>query len=193
LSLLGLVIPWWGRWVALAVLISSAAAFGAAKMYEHDQAKYDEREAAIKAAGDKQNELTQQAIALHQHLKELADAETQTLREQRDRAQFAANQRLRDDTNRRFVPAATPGPAGPARICTTPDQFDRAIRTAVEGLQHGLATSFLAACGTAVDVATVGADWSRQVEALRKHGKPKPTPPVAPADDGWGKFVPVRR
>lgn len=59
MSALLALVPWWGRAIAILAVLAAAVAFGAVKMHEHDQAKYDALNLAyasfkadVKAKGD---------------------------------------------------------------------------------------------------------------------------------------------
>ena len=162
MNLLGMIVPWWGRWAALLALVLAAAAFGAAKMHQHDQAKYDAREAAIKAAALKQNELTLKQTALFQTYKESADEEALHLREARDRAVFDANRLRLAASHTRLVPTAPSGAQGSGRICYSPDQLDREISAALDDAAgEDLQDAALGQHG--IDVATVARDHAQAV------------------------------
>lgn len=61
--MLGLIVPWWTRWAVLAVALVAAAAFGAARMHAHDQARYDALEAQFEEFKDKTAALGREAKA----------------------------------------------------------------------------------------------------------------------------------
>lgn len=162
MNLLGLVIPWWGRWAGIALAFVAAAGFGAAKMHAHDQAKYDAREAEIKAAAEKQNALNQQIIAAHIHQKELSDVQADKMRLERDAAVFAANRRLRELASTRLVPAVSPGPKGSGRICYAADELDRKVREALgEAAAEDVGDAAIGQAG--VDAASLCRDWANRL------------------------------
>lgn len=151
--------PMLWRLGAYLVLFLAGLGIGAAKMHESDQAKYDALEAGVKAAGDKQNELTQKAIALHNQLRHSADEEADRLRAERDRAVFDANRLQHAAASRRLLPAPAAGTQGPARLCYPADQLDQQIGAALdEAAGEDLGDSAVGQAG--VDIAHVCHDYA---------------------------------
>lgn len=159
--MLGLLIPWWGRWAAIGVAMLASAAFGAAKMHQHDQEKYDAREVQFKLAGERQVELTQQVIVTHQRLRELSDADAERMRLERDAAVFAANRLRLANADRRIVPSAPTGAAGGNRVCFSREELDRGLRAAIQRLQ-GRALANAAEGQRSADVAVTCREWVKR-------------------------------
>lgn len=139
MSWLGLVLPWWARWAALGVAMVAAAAFGAAKMHQHDQKAYDALSAAyagfkaeVAAAGKAQNDRAA-AIAAHDEL----------LKEEADDDHEAALAKLRADVDRLrarrssggILPPAAPGAPSPDRATFSRAELERALRDLDAGVQ----------------------------------------------------------
>lgn len=130
------ILPWWWRWALLAVVIVASMAFGAAKMHEHDQVKYDKLEVeyskfkggveaiGVQAQADTKakeaKDKTRKETADHENLRTIADLNS-------------AITRLRDDADRTrggFVPGAPAGSSRADLAC-----FDRpALESAVRDL-----------------------------------------------------------
>lgn len=126
IAALGFIPSWAWRWIAIFAVAAAAGWACYLKGEAHVQEQFDQFEAAVKAAGDKQNQLTQATIKAHQQLKELSDAEAKT-READLTAELAAT-RVRLDAARSstsILPKSSPGADGNKRICAARDVFDR--------------------------------------------------------------------
>lgn len=162
------IIPAWAwRWLSILLVLVGAFAAGAAKMHEHDQAKFDEFEAAVKAAGDKQNALTEQTIAAHKTLKEISDAEAKTAAVERD----LATVKLRDIQSAvagvSLLPPSAAGAPGSNRICFAADVLDRGLREAVARASDRLVA--IAQSGQlGVDTAVVCRAWAVAISQTPK-------------------------
>lgn len=130
--MLGLVPPWWTRWAVLGVALLAAAAFGAAKMHAHDQARYDALEAKFEAFKDSAAALGREAKAAaaareatDKTRKETADAENSAAL-----ATLAADiQRLRNARPRGgFLPAPGPAARSPDAVSFQRAELERALR-----------------------------------------------------------------
>lgn len=141
MSLLLAVVPWWGRIVAVAAVLVAAAAFGAVKMHEHDQARFDALQAQysafvdkVRATGLEAKKAAEAKEKSDKERKEKSDAENTELRANNT----ALAKRLRDERARsRFVPAAAPGSTSPDRACFGRSELERALQRldeAVSGL-----------------------------------------------------------
>ena len=133
--MLGLLIPWWGRWAALAVLILASMAFGAAEMRKHDNARYDVLavkfntfKSQVATAGMEAQAKAKAQAAADKRAKEQADNENQkTITSLRTDIK-----RLRDSSARgSYVPAAPAGAVRPGLACFDRPQLERAIRDLV--------------------------------------------------------------
>jgi hypothetical protein len=163
LSLLGFVVPWWGRWLAIAGILAAAAAWGAAKMHAHDEREFDAYREEVKLAGDRQNELTQQITAAQAQLKEISDAEWKTKHDAAVGALAAARLRLAAGRDRRLVPAAPSRAGGGDRLCLSRDQLDRGLREAVGRLQQR-ALAVAAEGQRGIDIAGTCSSWARGLQ-----------------------------
>ena len=160
---LALVPSWAWRWVAI---VGVSIAFGVVcymKGREAVQEKFDDYKAEVKAAGDKQNALTQQAIQAHQQLKEIADAEAKTALAERD----AATLRLRDIQGAiagvSLVPAPAAGSASGNRVCFASDILDRRLHNALAAASDRL--NRIAQSGQqGIDVGVVCRNWAMSLK-----------------------------
>jgi hypothetical protein len=154
------IVPWYYRWGAVALLFVAAAGFGAAKMHEHDQEKFDAFEAKVKAAGDRQNELTQQIIAIHKQEAEDAQAKAVKATRDRDAAVATSNKLLDAAASGRIVSAPRSGSGSDKRICFTDrDELDRGISERFARLSSRVIGAIQKA-GGGVDVALLCHDWA---------------------------------
>ena len=155
------LIPWWGRWLAIGGLFASVAGWAAIKMHEHDQRIFDEYEDKVKAAGDRQNELTHQIILVHKQAKENADAQAKQFALARD----AALARLRVAQARSgsgVLPTPPAGTVSSNRVCFAADQLDRGIRESL-GRVQARALALAAEGQRGVDTAIVCRSWAVSV------------------------------
>lgn len=161
-AILGLIPSWLWRWLAL---IAVAAAFGWTcylKGEAHVQEQFDAFEAQVKAAGDRQNELTQQTIKVHKLLQENADAQAQTATASRDAAMLRVRALESAAASSRILPAPAPGTASGNRICFAADQLDRGIRVSLAAAQERFAA--IAQSGQrGVDTAVVCSAWAKSL------------------------------
>lgn len=132
-----MIAAWWTRWAVLAVALVAAAAFGAAKMHAHDQARYDALEAQFEAFKDKTAALGREAKAAAV-AKEAADKKRKEDADAENTAALAALAdtigKLRSRPGRGVLPAGPASPGGADVAC-----FDRpAIERAYGGLVAGL-------------------------------------------------------
>ena len=158
-AVLGLIPSWVWRWIAIAAVASAAGWACYLKGEEKVQGAFDEYKVAVKAAGDRQNELTRQTIAAHKQLQESSDAQAQAAATARDAALARVRALQSAAARSRIVPAAPAGAAGGDRICFAREELDRGIRAAFARLsQRSLANAEEGQRG--VDVATVCRDWA---------------------------------
>jgi hypothetical protein len=158
--MMALIPAWAWRWIAILLVLIGAFAAGAAKMHAHDQAKFDEFEAAVKEAGDKQNALTDQTIAAHKSLKEISDAEAKTLAAERD----VATVKLRDIQSAiagvSLLPPSAVSAAGSNRICFAADILDRGLRETVARASERIIA--IAQDGQrGIDIAVTCREWAK--------------------------------
>ena len=158
-AVLGLIPSWAWRWIAIAVVAAAAGWTCYLKGEEKVQAQFDDYKAQVKAAGDRQNELTRQTIAAHQQLQEIADAHAQTAAADRDAALARVRALESARANSRIVPPAPAGAAGGDRICFAREELDRGLRAAFARLsEQSLANA--SEGQRAADVAAVCRDWA---------------------------------
>lgn len=163
LNFLGLAIPWWGRWLAIAGVLVAAAGWGAVKMHEHDEEKLEAFKLEIARAGDKQNRETAERVLRWKNLKEISDAQAQTAAAARDAALDRERVRQLADSSRRIVPAATAGAGGGDRLCLSRDELDRRLRASFARLSERLIG--IAEQGQrGIDVAAVCSSWARGLQ-----------------------------
>lgn len=158
------VVPAWAwRWLSILLILVGAFAAGAAKMHAHDQAKFDEFEAAVKAAGDKQNALTQETVKAHKTLQELSDAEAKTAAAERDAATLRVRQLVQAGRDSRIVPNSAPSSPSNSRICYADrEQLDRGLRESFARLSErviGIAQEGQ----RSADVAALCRDWAKKL------------------------------
>jgi hypothetical protein len=157
-AVLGLIPSWAWRWIAIVVLAAATGWAFYLKGEERVQVDFDEYKAQVRAAGNKQNELTRQSIAAHKQLKEIADGKARTAAAARDAA-LARVRSLESGADRRLVPTAPPRAAGGDRICFAREELDRGLRDAFARLsQRALANAEEGQRG--VDVAALCRDWA---------------------------------
>jgi hypothetical protein len=170
LSLLGFVVPWWGRWLAIAGILAAAAAWGAAKMHAHDEREFDAYREEVKLAGDRQNELTRQVTTAQAQLKEISDAEWKTKHDAAVGALAAAQLRLdQARRDRRLVPAAPAGAGSGDRLCLSRDELDRGLREAIGRLQQR-ALAVAAEGQRGIDIASTCSSWARGLQGPHSGG-----------------------
>jgi hypothetical protein len=135
-AVLGLLPSWAWRWLGIAAVAGSAALAFYWKGVEHEEVKFDDYRAQVKAAGDKQAELARQKEQAWKQLAEATEREAQ-LRTDRLAADLRAA-RLRGDAlaSRRLVPEPPGAAGGGGRICYAAEQLDRGLRQDLGGLQR---------------------------------------------------------
>ena len=158
--MMALIPAWAWRWIAILAVGAALAFTWYVKGREAVQIKFDEYQAQVKAAGDRQNELTRQTIAAHKQLQESSDAQAQTAAASRDAALARVRALESARASIRIVPSAPTSAQGNLRICYPDrDELDRQVRGAMdEAAAEDHADS--ATGQTGVDVATVCRDWA---------------------------------
>ena len=160
----GITVPWWGRWLAIGALVAAWSGWIALKVHAHDERELDAYKAEVKAAGDRQNAMTQQIILAHRHLKEIADAEARTAAVERDAAALRLRDIQRAIAGVSLLPAPAPNTTGGNNICFAADELDRGLRNALAGVANRLGP--IAQEGQrGVDTAVVCRDWARGLGA----------------------------
>lgn len=137
--MLGLVIPWWGRWVALAIALVAAAAFGAAKMHAWDQNRYDALRGQFEKFKDQAEALGLQAKK-DAKAKEASDKERKANADKENAAALAALagtvRRLRAQrAHSNIVPAAPATAARPELATFDRAELERALRVFTSEVQ----------------------------------------------------------
>jgi hypothetical protein len=133
LGLLGIALPWWSRWAALALLAAACAGWGAMAMHKHDGVRYEAlaREfAAFRAKEAAEGEAARQRALLQTSndlkAKEKADAD---LKAARAAAAVAADGWLRLAASRAgggYLPPAAATTGGADRgVCLARAEFER--------------------------------------------------------------------
>lgn len=131
MSLLGFVIPWWGRWAALAALFAAEAAYVGLKVHAHDQEQFDAYTAQVKAVGDAQNAIAREKEITWKKVVEATENEAKLRTDNLNAQLAAAGLRNAALAGRRLVPTA-PGPAaGRSQLCYSAGQLDRELREAL--------------------------------------------------------------
>lgn len=147
MDLLLKLVPWYYRWIAMALLVAAAMGWAAYQMHEHDEDSFQEERNAVKQAAFVQKMHTDAVIAKQaKDQKEIEDAhkkELDGIATQRD----AALKRLQQYASGRFVPAPVAGPGGVtgAVVCYSAAGLDQKLRewvgrerrAALEGLGLG--------------------------------------------------------
>lgn len=168
---LGILIPWWGRWIAIALLVVAVAGFGAMKMHKHDQIAYDALQgeytvfkADVKANGEAATRAAIWQAHVDEMNKEKADAENATTTAN---LAIALNSLRRTaDNSSHDLPAAPASSVRPDLAC-----FDRGLlergngeldKRLVEGARR------IADKGTA---STVGLDTAKRWAVTGQSGK----------------------
>lgn len=132
MNLLLAAVPWWGRALALLALAVAFMGFGALKMRQHDQTRYealsdqyDSFKASVTAEGIAAKKAAIAQAAADKVKKEKADAENST-----NLASLRADvKRLRNDrAASRYVPAASPGSSRPDVACYDREQLERTLQ-----------------------------------------------------------------
>lgn len=164
MSLLSLV-PWWGRWIAIAAIIIACIAFGAIKMHQYDQRTYNKLKleysafkADIKAQGNAAAIKARAQEAADKQRKEKVDADY-------EKTVTALNRTIASlrhvNPARSNLPAAPAGSRRPDLACFDRAEYQRADGEAIAKLFAGARS--LADEGTA---ATLGLDaaktWAQQ-------------------------------
>jgi hypothetical protein len=128
-------VPAWAwRWIALLTLLAGGAVTGYVKGRDVESQKFE-----LYRQQEKQLALEQAAVVRGQNqaqlkLKEVADAEAEKLRVERDRAVVDAN-RVRDSlASRSIVPKQPGSPGGGSRVCYSREQLDRGLHESLAGL-----------------------------------------------------------
>jgi len=134
MNLLGLVIPWWGRVLAVLAVLAAAAAFGAAKMHAYDQDRYDALEAKFEAFKD---QVTAAGVLARQQAKakEDADKKRKDAADAENSAALATLAGLLHNARSRPVSAPAACPSSPDGAARFRAESERAYRDLVEGLR----------------------------------------------------------
>lgn len=133
-GLLTALVPWWVRWLSVATILAAAAGFGAVKMREYDNVRYEKLQ--LEYSNFKADTIAQGAVA-KARAKEV-EARDKSLKEKADVAhakdkkalavERAANKRLRDERARSgYLPPAGAGSPSPDRACVDRAEFERAM------------------------------------------------------------------
>lgn len=156
-------IPAWAwRWIAVAAVGVALFGTGWIKGRAGEAEKFDEYKAQVKAASDRQNQLTQQTIAAHQRLREMSDVEANAAVLTRDAA-LARVRLLVRDAGSRIVPAPSTGATGSNRVCFAADELDRGIREALDRVTDR--TLAIAQEGQrGIDTAVVCREWTNALK-----------------------------
>lgn len=154
------------RWIAI---VAVSASFGfVCWLYGRagEERVLDEYKAQIKLAADKQAYLTAETIKAHKQLQEIADAEAQAARAERDAATLRVRQLVQAGRDSRLVPAPSGSAAGSERVCSTLSELDRGVRQNLGRVSERIIT--LAGQGQqGIDTAIVGRDWAKGVANAR--------------------------
>lgn len=165
------LVPWPYRWLAFVVLIAAAMAFGAAKMHEFDEAKYDKLVADVDKAGAVQ-------LAKQEERRRISKAFTD--KKDADHAQEIKDTRSYWTAYVERVLGARGGEGvepirGPSKICNDPardSQLSGAIavarsdlRAAVAGYRAGLGRLFGACEVQTADLIDVQ-EWALREQLL---------------------------
>lgn len=157
--MMALIPAWAWRWIAILAVGAALAFTGYVKGREVVQVKFDEYQAQVKAAGDRQNELTQQIIAIHKQRAENAQSQAANLATARDGALARVRALESARASSRIVPPAPAGATGNNRVCFSREELDRGLRAAFARLsERSLANA--SEGQRAADVAQVCHDWA---------------------------------
>lgn len=146
-----------------------AVAFGVVCYFKgmaHVQSEFDDYKAEVKAAGDRQNLITQQTISIHKQLQETADAKAQSAAAERD----LSLRRLRDIQGAiagiSLLPTPAPNTTSGNNICFAADKLDEGLRNAIAGVANRLGP--IAQEGQrGIDTAVIARDWAISLKGSR--------------------------
>ena len=132
------LLPWYWRWVVLAILLASVAGFSAFRMHVHDQIKYQKLQgeyagfqAKVAAEGKVAQRDADARVAAEILKQEKADANHKN---DVDTLQRTISKLRKSRTGGDFVPPAPSCPGIPDSACFNRPILERAIRSFDEGL-----------------------------------------------------------